>query len=388
MAIVSHSGHAHPMDCNELKQAQAGYIAQMVRTDRLQQLFRQSVWAVFGSYLAALMLCWLCWDRFDHALATTWIAVLGASAVLRVAMFIGYFRTAQAERTPARWELIYWLTLLLSAGIWGGGAMMVMPADDLFTQVLVVLFTVGMSVSAVSCYSPYRYMTLAAIALVLLPCTLWMLQQPSSMQLSIAVAVLVFCCFAITAALSMADALEKAFRLTREMEWEHRVSALAASIDELTGLNNRRAFFEQAHLLHAHCRTHERPLCAVMLDMDHFKSINDTYGHRVGDQVLQHMGQVITRAFRPMDVCGRLGGEEFAILMPDASLDQALDLTAQLTLALASMQVAGARGITASLGLAAADGEDGDLHCLLNRADQALYRAKAQGRNRVCVAQA
>lgn len=375
------------MDCFELKHAQAGYIAQMVRTDRLQQLFRQSVLAVFGSFVAALMLCWLCWERFDHQVAILWIGLLGASALLRIAMFVVYFRTPESERTPQRWECTYWVTLVLSAGIWGGGALALMPAHDLLTQVLVVLFTVGMSVSAVSCYSPYRYMTLTAIGLVLLPCALWMLQQPSTMQLSIAVAVLVFSIFVINATMSLADALERAFRVTREMEWAHRLSAQAARIDELTGLNNRRAFFERAQQLYTQCQAQQRPLCAVMLDMDHFKLINDTYGHQVGDEVLRQMGKVIIQSFRTADVHGRLGGEEFAVLLPDTSLADALAMSQRLISSLSGLQIERARGITASLGVAASDGDDLDLHGLLHRADQALYRAKAQGRNRVCVAE-
>jgi diguanylate cyclase (GGDEF)-like protein len=375
------------MDCLELKHAQAGYIAQRVRTDRLQQLFRQSVFAVFGSLFAALMLCWLCWERFDHQLAALWLGLLGASSLLRIAMFVVYFKTAESERTPQRWECTYWVTLVLSAGIWGGGALALMPAQDLLTQVLVVLFTVGMSVSAVTCYSSYRYMTLAAIGLVLLPCALWMLQQPSTMQLSLAVAVLVFAIFAIRATMSLADALDKAFRATREMEWAHRVSARAARIDELTGLNNRRAFFERAQQLYTQCQAEQRPLCAVMLDMDHFKLINDTYGHQVGDEVLQQMGKVIIQSFRAADVHGRLGGEEFAVLLPDISLTDALGMTESLMATLAGLQIERARGITASLGVAAPHEDDLGLHSLLHRADQALYRAKALGRNRVCVAE-
>lgn len=386
MAIVHHPRQAHRMDCLELKHVQAGAIAQLVRTDRMHQLFRQSAWAVFGSFLAAIMLCWLCWDRLDHKVASAWIAILGASALPRIAMFVAYFRTAHSERTPQRWECIYWVTLVLSAAVWGVGALAVMPANDLLIQVLVVLFTVGMSVSAVSCYSPYRYMTLAAIALVLLPSTLWMLQQPSTLQLSIAVAVLVFSTFAINATMSLADALEKAFRLTREMEWAHRLSIQAARIDELTGLNNRRAFYEHAQQVYGQCRAQQRSMCAVMLDMDHFKLINDTYGHQVGDQVLQEMGRVIVQSFRAGDVHGRLGGEEFAVLLPDTSLEEARRMTEALIVTLGGLQIERARGITASLGVATSQADDVDLHSLLNRADQAMYRAKAQGRNRVCVA--
>ena len=167
---------AKPM--NSLGQDQGHSIEEQVRTDRLHQLFRQSFSAIFGSYLGAVMLCWLCWDRFDHQVILVWLVLLAGSSLVRLHLFVQWFRCPDAARTPARWERRYWVTLMLSAGIWGGGALAVMPVDDRLSQVLVMLFTVGMSVSAVSCYSAYRYMTLGSMALVLLPCTVWMLFQP------------------------------------------------------------------------------------------------------------------------------------------------------------------------------------------------------------------
>ena len=196
-------------------QDQDGLIEELVRTDRLHQLFRQSFAAIFGSYLAAVMLCWLCWDRFDHTVMLVWLSVLAVTSLLRVQMFMQWFRCPNSERTPDRWERRYWVTLMLSAGVWGIGALAVMPTDDRVSQVLVMLFTVGMSVSAVSCYSAYRYMTLGSMVLVLFPCTLWLLFQPSSMQVGVGVAVLVFSTFVASATRKLADALEKAFRLTR-----------------------------------------------------------------------------------------------------------------------------------------------------------------------------
>ncbi|MNE93769.1 hypothetical protein D3C80_1916600 [compost metagenome] len=107
---------------------------------------------------------------------------------------------------------------MLSAGIWGAGALAIMPDDDLLAQSLVILFAVGMSVSAVSCYSSYRSMTLASIGLVLLPCTTWLLFQQSTLQFGMALAVLVFASFVVNATRKLSEALETAFRLTREME--------------------------------------------------------------------------------------------------------------------------------------------------------------------------
>ncbi|WP_219266050.1 GGDEF domain-containing protein [Pseudomonas sp. Xaverov 259] len=362
-------------------------IEQQVRTDRLHQLFRQSFSAIFGSYLGAVMLCWLCWSRFDHKVMLVWLAVLAVTSLVRVKLFTDWFRCPDSERTPERWERRYWVTLMLSAGTWGLGALAVMPPDDRVSQVLVMLFTVGMSVSAVSCYSAYRYMTLGSMALVLLPCTLWLLFQPAPMQVGVAIAVLVFSTFVVSATRKLSDALEKAFRLTRQMERAHHISTRAAQTDELTGLMNRRAFFEHAHLLYAQCRHNQQPLSALMLDMDHFKDINDTYGHQAGDQVLRQIGGVISASFRQADVYGRLGGEEFAVLLPNTSLETARGIAEQLVLAISGLTSEPVKGLTASLGVATTRSLDQDLHSLMNNADKALYRAKAMGRNQVAVAQ-
>ncbi|OXS19267.1 GGDEF domain-containing protein [Pseudomonas rhodesiae] len=368
-------------------QDQDDVIEQHVRTDRLHQLFRQSFAAIFGSYLAAAMLCWLCWDRLDQRIMLVWLVTLGVSSMLRIKMFMEWFRCPNSERTPERWERRYWITLVLSAGIWGAGAFALIPTDDRLSQVLVMLFTVGMSVSAVSCYSAYRAMTVTSISLVLMPCTLWLLWQPSSMQVGVAIAVLVFSTFVFSATRKLSEALEKAFRLTRQMERAHTISTRAAQTDELTGLMNRRAFFERAQVLYAQCRHNQQPLCALMLDMDHFKQINDTYGHQAGDQVLRQIGGVISASFRQADVYGRLGGEEFAVLLPNTSLDTARAIAEQLIMAISGLAAEPVKGLSASLGLASTHDHDQDLHGLMNMADKALYRAKAQGRNQVALAE-
>ena len=375
------------MDCLGSRSDQDFFIAEQVRTDRLQQLFRQSVSAVLGSYLAAIMLSWLCWERLEHSVILWWLGILTGTTLLRLSMFVAYFRSTQSERTPQRWERRYWATLVLSASVWGGGAFVIMPADDLLSQALVMLFSVGMSVSAVACYSAYRDMTLVSIGLVLLPCTAWLLFQPSTMQMGLALSILVFAAFAARATRKMSKALETAFRLTREMEQANSISTRAAQTDELTGLKSRRAFFEHAQRLYHDCKIHHLELCVVMLDMDHFKHINDTYGHQVGDQVLRQMGVVISSSFRATDIHGRLGGEEFAILLPNTSLAVAIDIAQTLVSTIAGLKVDPVQRITASLGVASTAAGHKDLNGLMNNADKALYQAKALGRNQVAVAQ-
>lgn len=386
MRVSSTLDLADQMDCLEVPCDPDSLIAEQVRTDRLQQLFRQSVFAVAGSYVAAVMLCWMCWERFNHDAVVGWLSILTASTVLRVTMFVAYFRSPDSERTPQRWELKYWLSLVVSAGVWGTGALVVMPADDLLSQALVMLFTVGMSVAAVSCYSAYRYMTLVSMALVLLPCSIWLLFQSASTQVGMALSALIFASFVVSATRKLSEALEQAFRLTREMERAHSISNYAAQTDDLTGLNNRRAFFGGAQQLFSACRRDQRPLCALMLDMDHFKQINDTFGHQAGDSVLQQIGGVIKASFRACDLHGRMGGEEFAILLPDTAFEVALDIAEQVVQTIAGLKNEPVQRMTASVGVAFTQPGDKDLYYLMNRADEALYRAKALGRNQVAVA--
>ncbi|WP_057833255.1 GGDEF domain-containing protein, partial [Colwellia sp. TT2012] len=268
------------------------------------------------------------------------------------------------------------------------GAFAVMPADDRLTQALVLLFAVGMSVSAVSCYSAYRYLTMVSMALALLPCTLWLLFQPSKMQLGMAIAVLVFSSFVVGASRKLSEALETAFRLTREIERAHSISTRAAQTDELTGLMNRRAFFDKAQVLYDQCQRTHQPLCALMLDMDHFKAINDTYGHLEGDQVLLRIAESGRGILRRGDLFGRIGGEEFAAVLPGCAPEPAIQVAERLGQEIQQLGFSHEGQpyvVTVSQGLASLSAEDTTLDSLFARADAAMYEAKRQGKNRVIV---
>jgi diguanylate cyclase (GGDEF)-like protein len=363
-------------------------IADKVHTDRLRLLFRQSLLATFGSFMAACMLGWLHWDRGDHHVISTWLTLLGCSSLVRLVMFMVYFRAPVNQRTPQRWERVYWITLVTTGGIWGIGALVLMVKDDLLSQAITLLFAVGMAGSAVSTYSAYRSMTLVAIGLVLLPSTVWLLLQPLPMQRALALSTLLFSVFVIRATRELSNALQTSFRLTHEMAQAHRIASHAAHTDVLTGINNRRAFFERADQLLTYCQRHQHPLCVLVMDLDHFKSINDTYGHHAGDMVLRQVGALLQSSFRAADLCGRLGGEEFAMVLADTPIKAGLDMAEQLRSDVSQLSVELPQGqllrVTVSLGVVAVGRQSrDDFPTLLQRADEAMYRAKAAGRNRV-----
>lgn len=162
-----------------------------------------------------------------------------------------------------------------------------------------------------------------------------------------------------------------------------------ATTDALTGAVNRRSFLERAQAELSRSRRYGAPLSLVMMDVDHFKRINDTLGHAQGDDALCRIVQVCAQVVRKEDVLGRLGGEEFALLLPQTSLEEAHHLVERLRERIASSRMddgqpgAPAVVLTASFGVTCMRPEDSSVDDLLGRADAALYRAKAAGRNRV-----
>ena len=160
----------------------------------------------------------------------------------------------------------------------------------------------------------------------------------------------------------------------------------AALSDYLTGLGNRRAFFEGAELELERRGGSPRPTAMIMIDADHFKAINDRHGHASGDTVLRHLAACLQHTFREVDVVARVGGEEFAVLLPSTTMAGAAAVAERLRLQVAASTVnldGEATGYTISAGVAAIDADATSLEALMKRADQALYAAKKAGRNRV-----
>lgn len=164
-----------------------------------------------------------------------------------------------------------------------------------------------------------------------------------------------------------------------------------ADRDELTGLLNRRAFLQISEAAAERARRFGTPLALVLLDLDHFKRVNDEHGHLAGDQALRVMADTVTAALRSADAVGRYGGEELCLLLPGLDAAAAGSVADRLRQSIAATRIDTAGGtlhLTASFGVAALTAEVSTIHGLLAQADAALYRAKHAGRNRVVVAPA
>jgi len=164
------------------------------------------------------------------------------------------------------------------------------------------------------------------------------------------------------------------------LEFEH-----LASHDPLTNVLTRRVFLEACEQELARCRRHGRSMALLLLDIDHFKAINDTHGHQTGDRVLVDMVARIASLLRRPDQFARFGGEEFVLLLPETSQEEAISVAERIQAQVAEPRE-GLPPITVSIGVATNRPDEDQIDTLLARADRALYQAKAEGRNRVEVA--
>ena len=181
---------------------------------------------------------------------------------------------------------------------------------------------------------------------------------------------------------------ERILKLEEELTQAHRQMEILAMQDGLTGISNRRAIEEHARAELDHARRKECPLSVILLDIDHFKAINDQYGHLVGDHILRHLAEILTRNLRQYDRIGRWGGEEFIVILPDTKISEAIIVAERMRAETVETKLSLENGkyyeVQISLGVACASGSYPTLAKLVDAADQAMYQAKKAGRNRVC----
>jgi len=355
----------------------------LVRTEKLQILFDQSYPAIFVSLVSCALLALILWPVQQKEVLMTWVLLLVTSAILRFILFLLYNRMKPQGKDILIWERPYLITLLLSSMTWGIGALSIMPVDSQLHQLLIFFFLMGMSGSAISVYSANRPMTLVSIACLLLPITVWFIVQGNLLAIGVAVAAAIFSIAAMSTGEILSFTLNKSFKLAHELKSAKESAEKIAKIDELSGLNNRRAFYERGKIFVEYCQRNKEELSAIIFDIDHFKKINDKLGHAAGDAAIVQIGHLLQQTTRKSDLCARIGGEEFVILLKASVVDEAKLLAEKLRHIISKTPITYNNEdflISASFGVAVGTS---DIDTLLKRADTAMYKAKETGRNTV-----
>nr|WP_320116807.1 diguanylate cyclase [uncultured Desulfuromonas sp.] len=251
-----------------------------------------------------------------------------------------------------------------------------------------ILVSLGFSAGSVSAFHQLKWAPPIFMATIITPQVVYYFLQQSKSSNVVAVMLLIILVFMSIISLEQHKNWIKTLALSFELESAKKEAEWIARIDLLTGLYNRRAFYEVAPKFLGNAKRYKRPVSVIMLDIDYFKNINDAYGHAVGDTVLVKIAELLKTQLRGSDLVGRMGGEEFAILLPDTDQDGAFILVEKLRekIKQLSFDECGFNfNVTSSFGLVAYSGADESLDALLKKADAALYQAKNEGRDKTIV---
>ena len=353
------------------------------QADKLQLLYRQSFPAVLVSVITAVILSTILWTHVEQTLLFTWLGCVLLSSAFRLALFISYYRTSPDSVSVLAWEKPYVITLMISSIVWGIGCTWIIATVPASFQPIIYFFLIGMAGGAISVYSASRFMVLSTVIIVLLPSTIWLLLQNEMLPVLMGLGGTLFLVSSIRATKVLSSALHQSFLLTHQLTEAKEAAEALAKIDILTGLNNRGSFTDLSEAQNRYCQRYKLPVSVILLDLDKFKNINDTRGHFAGDLALQHLAKLLLLSTRDSDICGRVGGEEFAILLPNTEAADAKKTAEKIRSSVANQPIKSPDGdfnITASFGIAT--GNQG-IEQLIKNADAAMYQAKEAGRNQV-----
>ena len=357
-----------------------------IHIEKIKLLYLHSLIPAVLSGVAGLFLVAALWKSANQQHLLIWLAITLLLSLMRVILITMFQHENPQDDAVLKWEKPYSISLLIVFLSWSIGLLWIMPKDNLSAVFIINTFFIGLAGAAISWYSPLRYLQMSSISLALIPMIIVLLTLGSDEALWVGVAA--SCLYVSCMITSML--LQKTFNGNLELAYDLEVAKKnaedLASTDELTGLNNRRAFFDKAETLFAFCKRNNQPISALMLDIDHFKKINDSFGHSAGDIALRNLGRLLKNNLRDSDLSCRFGGEEFVVLLPNTTAAEACEMAHTLknimmtsTIALADEN---SLSLTASFGVSA-HGET--VEDLLHHADEAMYLAKNGGRNHVMI---
>ncbi len=357
-----------------------------VRDEQLKLVFAQAPVAIVASPMAATALSIGIWEVADHGLAISWVLVIASIALFRMGLVIA-FKRRQSVLHMRVWERFFTYSFVTAGFCWGVGGWLLLPEAFAY-RAMVFFFLIGMASAAVAVYSIHVRAVMFTILALVLPATLDFALQDNMQERLMALAVVLFVVAAFRSLSITNHFVQRAHSLSYDLQRAKEQAEALARTDFLTGMNNRRSFYDSCETPFKLARRYGQDLAAILFDIDQFKTINDAHGHAVGDEVLKDLSRIVAETCRDSDVAGRVGGEEFAILLPHTNAQNAHELAERLREQMEQSVVdlnGGDIKFTASFGVAQMSPECESLEALVAMADGAMYQAKRRGKNCVFV---
>ena len=355
-----------------------------IHIEKIKLLYKHSMPPIILSAVASFFLIEALWSTANHQHLIVWLVATNLLALIRILLILKFRQNNPQEEQVFAWEMPYSITLFIVFLTWSIGLLLVMPRASLSSVFIVNTFMIGLAGAAISWYSAIRYLQIGTICIALIPMILVLitLGKPEAFWVGIAASCMLVSC--ISTSFLVQKNLNGNLELAYDLEHAKKNAELIAHTDMLTGLNNRRAFFDSASSLLAYCKDARLPVSMIMFDIDHFKKINDAFGHASGDVALKHVASLLLTKLRVCDISCRFGGEEFAVLLPNTNLQEATVAAEKLRALVAATPPTLATGESISLSASFGVTDIGDtLDELLSHADEVMYDAKNKGRNLV-----
>lgn len=405
---------------------------QLIKSKEVEILYDQARVSFLAAQSAALLYIYFMWGQASTSILLPWIIVFSLLNMVRYGVVYAYFKAQDRSKNYKAWLYLFLAGTTLSGAMWGGLALLILPAQDPNYTAVTTLVISGLVGGTLGTYGISRLSYISYSSASLLPLMyILIIQDETNLKLFGLIVVVYYIFMAVSMFrlnIMMKEAVNLQFDnidLLKQLELEkHTISALNQELeqdieqrketekellhakdkaegladtlsmlsvqDALTEIANRRGFDD--YLANAWNRAirNRSSISLIMCDVDYFKNYNDNYGHPRGDDVLKMVATTIdNRVRRGSDLVARYGGEEFAIILPDAKIDQAYSIAEQIRIAIKDLAIAHEKSsidehVTVSLGIASVI-PNMDLHSphLIEQADEALYSAKAAGRNQV-----
>jgi diguanylate cyclase (GGDEF)-like protein len=354
-----------------------------INAEQVAILLNQSYLAAYLSLIIVILLAAILWPVQSEWKVLTWSATLITIGLVRLVIHAAYRHGSPRVENIQVYARAYLTVSVLYFSGWGLGGVWVMPDASPVHQVIMFFFLMGLAGSAIAVFSMSRNMQLIAIIILLCPATVKFLISGSIEFQGMAIGVIIFFLSAVRSSSILWQTMHQNISLKHELEVAKLEAEYLARTDELTSLYNYRAFHEYAERHLNLVKRNKNPLSLIMIDIDEFKSVNDKYGHEIGDFALIHVAALLRNNIRSSDICCRIGGEEFAIILPDTTVQSALSFSENIRREFEDSPLnldGNIIHLTVSIGVS---DKISSLDELVRDADFALYKAKRNGRNRV-----
>lgn len=372
-----------------------------IRVSQAVNRVRQMPMVFIANSLLVVFLTAYFWDRTRPEYLVAILATMVLTLTPGMLSWRRLRRRERPEQVSRRNELRATFFAIGLGILWGMLVWLLFPLGNTDERAMLVVLMIALSGGSVSFFSSSPFASLGFLLPFMIPLLIMTVQFDHSdlptLPSVVAIFILTAMFFTRTAweefvatvrlLLERDEALAEAKASGKQLAQALSRMQDLAMVDELTGLKNRRAFFDDAEPAVAAARRRKQPIAVALLDLDYFKDVNDTYGHAVGDIVLKEVARRITSTLREEQIVGRLGGEEFVALLPDTTPAQALIAIERVRKAVGATQIplpggGPAISVTVSGGIAPVLEDDG-LESVIDLADKAMYRAKGLGRDRV-----